>query len=113
MHRDRLALENADVEFCGVVDQAVFSLRRDDVGQRLVMLLGVGEARDQADLWAIQLLDLLFHRPGMIDHGVGAEIETPFLRLRPGCGGNHIEAGEAAGELDQDRADAAGAACYQ
>ena len=43
----------------------------------------------------LQLLDLLFHRPGVIDHGVRAEIEAPFLRVRPrrgrdrriGCGG--------------------------
>ena len=39
-----------------------------------------------------------------------AEIEAPFLRFRPRRGGNHRQPGEAARELDQDRADAAGAA---
>ena len=46
----------------------------------------------------------------MIDHGMGAEIEAPFLRFRPRRGGDHRQAGEPARELDQDRADAAGAA---
>ena len=41
---------------------------------------------------------------------MGAEIEAPFLRFRPDRGSDDGEAGEAAGELDQDRADAAGAA---
>ena len=39
-----------------------------------------------------------------------AEIEAPFLRLRPRRGGDHGEAGEAARQLHQDRADPAGAA---
>ncbi len=39
-----------------------------------------------------------------------AEIEAPFLRFRPRGGGDHRQPGEAARELDQDRADAAGAA---
>ena len=46
----------------------------------------------------------------MIDHGVCAEVEAPFLRIRPRCGGNHGQPGEATRKLDQDRADAAGAA---
>jgi hypothetical protein len=47
VHGHGLALEYGDVEFAGIVDQSILALRRDDVGQRLVMLLGVGEARDQ------------------------------------------------------------------
>jgi len=39
-----------------------------------------------------------------------AEIEAPFLRFRPRRRRNHRQPGEAAGELDQDRADAPGAA---
>ncbi len=39
-----------------------------------------------------------------------AEIETPFLRFRPRRGGDHRETRQPARELDQDRADAAGAA---
>jgi hypothetical protein len=49
----------------------------------------------------------------MIDHRVGAEIETPFLRFRLRRRGDHGQAGKAAGDLDQDRADAACAADYQ
>src|SRR5262245_15840095 len=74
------------------------------------MLIGEGEARDQPDWRYPELLDLLLHRLGMIDHGMRAEIETPFLRFRPRRGGDDRKPGEAAGELDQDRADAAGAA---
>ncbi len=39
-----------------------------------------------------------------------AEIEAPFLRFRPRRGRDHRQPGEPARELDQDRADAAGAA---
>src|SRR5260370_39925722 len=46
----------------------------------------------------------------MIDDGVGAEIEAPLLRFRSGRRCDDGEAGEAARKLDQDRADAAGAA---
>ena len=74
------------------------------------MLLGEGEARHQRDRRQLQLLDLLLHRLAVIDHRMRAEIEAPFLRLRPRRGRNHGEAGEAARELDQDRADTAGAA---
>ena len=41
---------------------------------------------------------------------MGAEVEAPFLRVRPRRGGNHRQAGQPSRELDQDRADAAGAA---
>ena len=110
MNGDRLALENADVEFRGIVDQAIFPLRRNDVGQRLVMLVGVGEACDQRNRREFKLFDLLLHRPCMIDNRMGAEIEAPFLRFRTGRGCHHRQAGKAARELDQDRADTAGAA---
>ena len=40
----------------------------------------------------------------MIDDGVRPEIEAPFLRLRPRRGGDDRQPGEAAGDLDQDRA---------
>ena len=41
---------------------------------------------------------------------MGAEIEAPFLRFRPGRRRHHRQAGEAARQLNQDRSDAAGAA---
>ena len=46
----------------------------------------------------------------MIQHMVGAEIIGPFLRFRARRSGDHREIGQCAGELDGDRADAAGAA---
>ncbi len=46
----------------------------------------------------------------MIDDRVRAEIAAPLLRFRPGRGGDDGQSGEAARELDQDGADAAGAA---
>ena len=63
-----------------------------------------------ADRRHFQFLDLLLHRLGVIDHGMRAEIEAPLLRFRPRRGGDHRQPGEPARELDQDRADAAGAA---
>ncbi len=69
-----------------------------------------GEARDQPHRRQLQLLDLLLQRLAVIDHRVGPEIEAPFSRFRPRCGGHHRKAGEPPGELDQDRTDAAGAA---
>ena len=49
----------------------------------------------------------------MIDHGMGAEVDAPFLRFRPGRGGDDGKSGETARKLDQDRADAAGPADNQ
>ena len=46
--RHRLALEGRDREFRGIVDQAELALRRDEIRDRLVVLVGEGEARDQA-----------------------------------------------------------------
>jgi len=46
----------------------------------------------------------------VVDNGIGAKFEAPFLRLRARGGGHHRQSGEAAGKLDQYRADAAGAA---
>jgi hypothetical protein len=108
--RDCLALEGRDGEFWGIVDQAELALRRDEIGDRLVVLVGEGEACDERDRRQFQLLDLLLHRLGMVDHGMRAEVETPFLRFRPRGGGDDRQPGEAARELDQDRADAPGAA---
>ena len=56
--RNRLALEDGDVELRGIVDQAVFALRRDQFRQRLVVLVGVGEACDQADRREFQLFSI-------------------------------------------------------
>ena len=46
----------------------------------------------------------------MVDHGMRAEIEAPFLGLRPCRRGHHGETGEASRQLNEDRADAAGTA---
>jgi hypothetical protein len=47
--RDRLALEHADGELGRVVDQAKLALRRHEIGDRLVVLIGRGEACDKRD----------------------------------------------------------------
>jgi len=56
MHRDRLALERAHGELRGIVDQAELALRRHEVCNRLVMLVGEGEARDQRHRGQLQLI---------------------------------------------------------
>ncbi|MGY4351167.1 hypothetical protein ACVWXM_007660 [Bradyrhizobium sp. GM7.3] len=83
---------------------------RHELGDALVVLVGECEARHQRDGRQLELLDLLFHRLAVVDHRMRAETEAPFLRLRPRRGREHRQPGEAAGELDQDRANAASAA---
>ena len=73
-----------------------------ELGNRLVVLVGEGEACHQRHRRQLQLLDLLLHRFGMIDHRMRPEVEAPFLRFRPRRGGDHGQAGEAARQLDQD-----------
>ena len=113
MDRDGLALEGTGGEFRGIVDQAELALRRHEIGDRLVVLVGEGKAGDQPHRRHLQLLDLLFHRLGMIDHGMRAKVEAPFLRLRPRGSGDDRQPGEPACKLDQDRADATSAASDQ
>src|ERR1700722_1117143 len=67
MNGDRFALEDRDVEFCGIVDQPVSALWRHDVRQRLVVLVGIGEACDQRKRREFELFDLLLQRLRVID----------------------------------------------
>ncbi len=74
------------------------------------MLVGEGEARDQRDRRQFQFVDLLLHRLGVVDHCMRPKVETPFLRFRTRGSGKHCQTRQAARELNQDRADASGAA---
>ena len=68
VYRHRLALEHGDIELRGIFDQAKFSLRRHELGDRLVVLVGIGETGDEADRRQFQFLYLLLHRHAVIDH---------------------------------------------
>ena len=101
-------LELVDVEGRGVVDEGEGALRRDEFDDLGEVLIGVGEADDEFDVLDAEGADLFAEFLGVIDGVVGSVLEHPLLRFGTRGGGEDGDSGEAAGELHEDGADAAG-----
>ena len=75
-----------------------------------IVLGSAREAGDVLELWDTDGFELRLHRLRVIDDMVGAKLAAPLASLRAGGGGDDGESGELASQLDEDGADAAGAA---
>ena len=105
-----LALERHGIEHRHVVDHRELALGLQALDDLRVVLLGLREAGDHVDLADAGRLQLAGQGLRMVDHRVRAERQAPGARLGARGGGDHAQLRELARELDQDRADAAGAA---
>jgi len=105
----RLAFERDDVEVRGIVDQGELALRRERVDDGGKVLLGGREPGDILDFRNADRLQLGVERAAMVDDIVRAHALHPGDRLGPRRGGDDSQARQTPRDLDQDRADAAGA----
>ena len=110
MDGQRLALEHGDVERGRLVDEAEPALRRDQLSDVAQMPVGLGSQEHEGRGADAECRDLGRQRLRMVDHVVRAHLAHPGSRLGTGGGGDDNEVGERTGDLDSDRADAAGAA---
>lgn len=111
VQREALRLEEVEVERTRhVLDQDQRAHRGQRVDDLLVVFLGLRQAEHVVDAAGHERFDLGGEGLAMVDDMVRAEGEAPVARVGPRGGGDDGEAGKAAGELDCDRADAAGAA---
>ena len=108
MGRHRLAFERYDIKRLGVVDERKTSLRGDQLGDLLNMLVGVRGREDESRRADAQICHLPSQRLAMIDDMVGTELGHPGLRFRArGCR-NDDQLGYLASKLDCHRAYSAG-----
>ncbi|CAE6954804.1 conserved protein of unknown function [Ectopseudomonas oleovorans] len=109
VQRQALALEFHHVQrLHGVVDQRQAALGLQRLDQLLVVLLGLGQAGDVGHLADADARQFLAQRLAVVDHVVGTQFAHPGLGLRARCGADHGQAGQAASQLGEDRADASG-----
>ena len=107
---DALGLEQIEIERRPVAhDRHDRPLGPDQLRHHRPVGIGVAEVGDRVDLAQPQLGQLGHQGLAVIDHGIGAHRLAPGAALRPGGGGDHPQASPA-GQLDRDRAHAAGAA---
>ena len=97
-------------EYLGVVDQCEPSLRGDQFGDVGGMLLGMRRRKDESGSANAELGNLGREGSGMVDDMMCPEPLHPRLGVRPRGGGDDREVRALTGDLDGDRADAAGAA---
>ncbi len=92
----------------GIVDEGEGALGRDEFDDLIEVLIGVGEADDVFDVLDAEFANLFAEFLGVIDGVMGSGLEHPLLRFGTRGRADDGDSGEAAGELDEDGADAAG-----
>ncbi|MNJ47899.1 hypothetical protein D3C77_430740 [compost metagenome] len=110
MQRQALALEQADVQLLGVVDQGQLALRGQRLDQLREVLVGLGQAGHVGDLIDALRFERLGQRLAVVDDQVSTQLADPVLGLWTGGGADDGEAGQLTGQLSQDRTHATGGA---
>ena len=104
----RFLFELADIDEVGVVDEGEGTLGGDEFDDLIEVLIGVGEADDVLDVLDAEFANLFAELLGVVDGVMGSGFEHPLLRFGTRGGADDGDSGEAAGELHEDGADAAG-----
>ncbi|KAG0774288.1 hypothetical protein G6F22_014185 [Rhizopus arrhizus] len=113
VQRQRLALECHHIDLAGIIDQPQLALRRQQLDDLRVVLIGVGQAGHVMYLADAQPRQALGQRQAVVDYMVRPHRIHPVLGIRARGGADHRQLGQLPRQLHQDRSDATGSADHQ